>query len=113
MYCGPKTLTKGRYFSDPCFLGTFAVSQKAVWEIVCACWPLPKRQMGLYKKATVLQAPTQAIAQSIRNQSATLDKISVQPYPLSLPVPSEIPFKNKEKTVLYVGRIHPRKELVS
>ena len=24
-------------------------------------------------------------------------------------MPSEIPFKNKEKTVLYVGRIHPEK----
>jgi glycosyltransferase involved in cell wall biosynthesis len=70
----------------------------------------PKGQMVLYKKATVLQAPTQAIAQSIRNQCCNLgDKISVQPYPLSLPVPSEIPFENKEKTVLYVGRIHPEK----
>jgi glycosyltransferase involved in cell wall biosynthesis len=70
----------------------------------------PKGQMGLYKKATVFQAPTQAIAQSIRNQSSNLaDKISVQPYPLSLPVPSEIPFENKEKTILYVGRIHPEK----
>ena len=70
----------------------------------------PKGQIGLYKKATVLQAPTQAIAQSIRNQSSKLgDKISVQPYPLSLPVLSEIPFENKEKTVLYVGRIHPEK----
>jgi len=70
----------------------------------------PKRQLGLYKKATVLQAPTQAIAQSIRNQSSNLaDKISVQPYPLSLPVLTEIPFENKEKTILYVGRIHPEK----
>jgi len=66
--------------------------------------------MGLYKKATVLQAPTQAIAQSIRNQSSNLgDKISVQPYPLSLPVPFEVSFEHKEKTVLYVGRIHPEK----
>ena len=70
----------------------------------------PKGQMVLYKKATVLQAPTEAIAQSICNQSSNLrDKISVQPYPLSLAEPSEIPFKNKEKTILYVGRIHPEK----
>ena len=70
----------------------------------------PKGQMGLYKKATVLQAPTQAIAQSIRNQSNKLsDKISVQPYPLSLPLSSEVSFEYKEKTILYVGRIHPEK----
>ena len=70
----------------------------------------PKGQLCLYKKAAVLQTPTKSIAQSIRNQSSSVgDKISIQPYPLSLPVPTEIPFENKEKTVLYAGRIHPEK----
>ena len=70
----------------------------------------PKGQVSLYGKAAILQAPSEAIADTIRKQCPTLaDRVSVQPYPLSLPASPKISFEERENKILYAGRIHPEK----
>jgi glycosyltransferase involved in cell wall biosynthesis len=70
----------------------------------------PKGQLSLYGKASILQAPSKAIADAISTQCPKLaDRVSVQPYPLSLPSPPKIPFEEKKNKILYTGRIHPEK----
>ena len=70
----------------------------------------PKGQLFLYGKAAILQAPSKAIADAIATQCPKLaDRVSVQPYPLSLPASPKIPFEEKENKILYAGRIHPEK----
>ena len=105
-----KHLPKADILVTHAFWAPLLFSKKEYGKLYVHVGRYPKGQMALYKQAAILQAPTQAIAQSIRKQCPkAADRISVQPYPLSLPVPAEIPFENKEKIILYAGRIHPEK----
>ena len=77
----------------------------------------PKGQMKYYKRAARLQAPSRPIADAIRKEVPHLaDKTIALPNPLAWTPDAERSTANREKVILYLGRIHPEKglrELVS
>ena len=74
----------------------------------------PKGQLRLYKKAARLQVPSKAIEEACEQEASSMSsKIKTLPYPLTWDVPPEVDFESKEKVVLYAGRIHPEKGVMS
>jgi glycosyltransferase involved in cell wall biosynthesis len=75
----------------------------------------PKGQMRLYRHAARLQTVSAAVASAIaRETPLCAHKIRVIPYPvLQVVDPTNLvnSWKDREKTILYVGRIHPEKGL--
>lgn len=72
----------------------------------------PKGQTRFYGNAARLQAPSQAVARAIEGEAPKLaDQIKVIPYPApASPNKDEPPpVEQREKIVLFVGRIHPEK----
>ncbi len=72
----------------------------------------PKGQMRFYARAARLQAPSQVVAQAIAEEAPLLkDKIAVIAYPAprSLMDRALIPINEREKIILFVGRVHPEK----
>lgn len=72
----------------------------------------PKGQMRLYRHAARLQAPSQAVGRAIVAEVPDLaEKVAVVPNPVSDPISTQPPPRviDREKTVLYVGRVHPEK----
>jgi glycosyltransferase involved in cell wall biosynthesis len=71
----------------------------------------PKGQMRFYKKAARLQAPSHAVARAIAAEAPALaQRISMIPNPVpGLTNAPPSPLVQREKIVLYVGRIHPEK----
>ena len=72
----------------------------------------PKGQMRLYRNAARLQAPSQAVAGAIVAEVPNLaEKVAVVPNPVSdaISTTPPPPVVDREKTVLYVGRVHPEK----
>jgi glycosyltransferase involved in cell wall biosynthesis len=72
----------------------------------------PKGQMRFYRKAVRLQAPSRSVGQAIANEAPQLaGKVKVIPYPapraISLDAPPSL--SQREKIILYVGRVHPEK----
>ena len=66
--------------------------------------------MNLYGKACRLQVPSSSIAKACQEEVPTqLAKIKTLPYPLPWKASKEFVLQNREKTFLYVGRIHPEK----
>src|SRR4029077_18107641 len=72
----------------------------------------PKGQMRFYGNAARLQAPSRAVARAVAAETPKLaQKITVIPYPAPRSA-SEIeppPFAEREKTILFVGRVHSEK----
>ena len=72
----------------------------------------PKGQMRFYGKAARLQTPSRAVAQAVAAEAPKLaQKVTVIPYPApgltgKLEPP---PFAERERTILFVGRVHPEK----
>jgi glycosyltransferase involved in cell wall biosynthesis len=74
----------------------------------------PKGQLRLYKKAHRFQVPSKPIKEISEKQIPNeVFKIKTLPYPLTWHPSENIDFKNKEKVILYVGRIHPEKGVES
>ncbi len=72
----------------------------------------PKGQMKLYAQASRLQAPSRAVAEAIcRETPKTADRVKAIPYPLSWEPKTVSKPVSREKTVLYLGRVHPEKGL--
>lgn len=80
----------------------------------------PKGQTRFYGKAARLQAPSHAVARGIADEAPRLaQKITVIPYPAPRPVLSAVEgstaereppsIAEREKIVLFVGRVHPEK----
>ena len=70
----------------------------------------PKGQMRFYGKAARLQAPSHAVARAIAAEAPKLaDKVAVVPNPVPAPENSPSPISSREKTILFVGRVHPEK----
>ncbi len=70
----------------------------------------PRGQMRWYGHATRLQAPSEAIADAIREEIPSLaTKVVAIPYPA--PTVAEIPppLSERGKIILYLGRVHPEK----
>jgi glycosyltransferase involved in cell wall biosynthesis len=72
----------------------------------------PKGQMRFYGRGARLQAPSKAVANAIANEAPALArKISVVPYPAPSPL-AEVALAGvaeRNKIILYVGRVHPEK----
>jgi glycosyltransferase involved in cell wall biosynthesis len=69
----------------------------------------PKGQMRLYRHAARLQAPSQSVADAIRAEAPEAT-VKVIPYPRPDTASGDLPeFAEREKTILYVGRVHPEK----
>ena len=71
----------------------------------------PKGQLRWYDRAARLQAPSSAITQAIKEQAPHLaGKTVVIPYPApERPAGGVKPINEREKVMLYVGRVHPEK----
>jgi glycosyltransferase involved in cell wall biosynthesis len=72
----------------------------------------PKGQMGFYRSAARLQAPTHAVARAISEEAPNLaDKTKAIPYPAPPSTVESVPrsIQEREKIILYVGRVHPEK----
>jgi glycosyltransferase involved in cell wall biosynthesis len=72
----------------------------------------PKGQMRFYGKAARLQAPSRAVARAVAAEAPKLaQKITVIPYPApgSTSALEPPPFAEREKTILFVGRVHSEK----
>jgi glycosyltransferase involved in cell wall biosynthesis len=72
----------------------------------------PKGQMRFYGKAARLQTPSHAVARAVAAEAPKLaQKITVIPYPApgSTGELEPPPFAECEKTILFVGRVHPEK----
>src|SRR5437660_416759 len=72
----------------------------------------PKGQIRFYGKAARLQTPSRAVAQAVAAEAPQLaQKITVIPYPApgSAGELEPPPFADREKTILFVGRVHPEK----
>jgi glycosyltransferase involved in cell wall biosynthesis len=72
----------------------------------------PKGQTRFYGRAARLQAPSQVVADAIAKEAPKLaQRVAVVPYP----VPASInknppsPVSEREKVILFVGRVHPEK----
>src|SRR5437588_8801798 len=74
----------------------------------------PKGQMRFYGKAARLQTPSRAVAQAVAAEAPKLArKITVIPYPApeSTSGLEPPPSAEREKMILFVGRVHPEKGL--
>jgi glycosyltransferase involved in cell wall biosynthesis len=72
----------------------------------------PKGQMRFYFSAQRLQAPSRAVGEAIRKEAPNLaNKVAVIPYPAPRSTSSSPPplTNERDKIVLYVGRVHPEK----
>jgi glycosyltransferase involved in cell wall biosynthesis len=72
----------------------------------------PKGQMRFYGRAARLQTPSRAVARAVAVEAPKLaQKITVIPYPApeSTGELEPLPFAEREKTILFVGRVHPEK----
>ena len=72
----------------------------------------PKGQMRFYRKAARLQAPSCAVARAIAAEAPKLaTKVAVIPNPVPRPAMDQQPpcVDERDKIILYVGRVHPEK----
>lgn len=72
----------------------------------------PKGQMRFYGNAARLQAPSHAVARAIAREAPHLSsKAKVVPYPApkSASPSAPPPVQQREKIILFVGRVHPEK----
>jgi glycosyltransferase involved in cell wall biosynthesis len=72
----------------------------------------PKGQMRFYGAAARLQAPSHAVARAIAREAPRLSpKVKVVPYPAPGSTTAIAPpaVQQREKLILYVGRVHPEK----
>jgi glycosyltransferase involved in cell wall biosynthesis len=72
----------------------------------------PKGQMRLYRRVARLQTPSKAVARAVALEVPSLEKrIRVIPYPAAPAAIKSVPSAvgNREKIILFVGRVHPEK----
>jgi glycosyltransferase involved in cell wall biosynthesis len=71
----------------------------------------PKGQMRFYRRAARLQAPSRAIADEIAREAPALaSKVTAIPNPITtLASSSPSALLEREKIILFVGRVHPEK----
>lgn len=72
----------------------------------------PKGQLRFYSRARRLQGPSRVVVKAIQEQAPALAGRTVMiPYPAPCPVSSAaaLPLANRERIILFVGRIHPEK----
>ncbi|MEY2878517.1 MAG: hypothetical protein RLZZ15_897 [Verrucomicrobiota bacterium] len=73
---------------------------------------MPKGQMRLYGRAARLRANSSAVEAAIlAERPSAAPRVRVIPNPLSFAPTHDVRWAEKEKTVLYAGRLHPEKGL--
>lgn len=95
-------------FASPLLLS--AALRKRVYVDVAR---MPRGQCRLYHQAGRLRANSKPVEHAIRAEvsQASKHRISLIPNPLPFDPPERINFSEKQKRVLYCGRIHPEKGL--
>ena len=74
----------------------------------------PKGQLKLYNKAKRFQVPSLAVAEAAKREIGTKShKVSVMPYPIPWEIEPRLPIEGRPKRMLYFGRIHPEKGVLS
>jgi glycosyltransferase involved in cell wall biosynthesis len=74
----------------------------------------PKGQLRLYGKASRLQVPSRSIAAAAASElDDSLSRVCTLPYPLPFSMPVVPAVQQRPKRVLYVGRIHPEKGVLT
>ena len=74
----------------------------------------PKGQLKLYRKAKKLQVPSVAVAEVAKREMAIKShKVSVIPYPIPWEIEPRLPIEDRPRRMLYFGRIHPEKGVLS
>ncbi|RUT07172.1 hypothetical protein DSM106972_024330 [Dulcicalothrix desertica PCC 7102] len=95
------------------WLPVFAALHPKAGKIVINVNRFPKGQYWLYAKTTFFAAASRAIEEAITNQyPAAISRMRVIPNPIDTNIfsPTCHPrLEQKEKVILYVGRIHPEK----
>ncbi len=95
------------------WLPVFAVHRRNAGRVVVSVNRFPKRQMWLYKRVARLAAASRAIRDAIIYQHpSSADLIRVIPNPVdvaTLTSGTEKSEKKSERTILFVGRLHPEK----
>lgn len=95
------------------WLPVFALLRKQVGKIVINANRFPKGQYWLYQKSDRIAAASQIIQETISQQCPSItNRIKVIPNPIGTDIfsPANLFCSSKsEKTILYVGRIHPEK----
>lgn len=74
----------------------------------------PKGQMRLYRHAGRLQTVSRAVADAIIEQAPMcreIVKVVPNPLPENWSITEESPLTKRERSILYVGRVHPEKGL--
>jgi glycosyltransferase involved in cell wall biosynthesis len=70
----------------------------------------PKGQLKLYTKASRFQVPSVTTSEVCKHQEPNLaSKVKVLPYPLTWQPSGNLNLRNRDKVILYAGRIHPEK----
>ena len=70
----------------------------------------PKGQMRFYGGAARLQAPSHAIADQIAKEAPHIaNKVKAIPYPITTIASYAPPLGDRDKIILFVGRVHPEK----
>jgi glycosyltransferase involved in cell wall biosynthesis len=95
------------------WLPVFAAFRPALGKIAINVNRFPKQQYWMYKKIPYLAAPSTVIKDAIIEQDpSTSAKINLIPNPIDTSIfsPPSVPRNaDGDKTILYVGRLHPEK----
>jgi len=72
---------------------------------------MPKGQMRFYTKLLALRANSNIVAENIKKEISEkyYSKVFMVPNPLPFKQQPEVKFEDKQKKILYVGRLHPEK----
>jgi glycosyltransferase involved in cell wall biosynthesis len=95
------------------WLPIFATFRPSLGKIAINVNRFPKKQYWLYKKIPYFSAPSKVIKDEMLKEDPTaIDKIKIVPNPIDTNIfsPPSTPRSNDpDKTILYVGRLHPEK----
>ena len=97
-----------------CFWAPMLFPSEKVGKIYVHVGRYPKGQLILYGKAKRLQVPSIGVAQAVEKEiKDKIGRVSVIPYPIPWEIENLVPVRDRPKQLLYFGRIHPEKGVLS
>jgi len=91
------------------FMPLFPI-KKVNGRVVASVERMPRGQLKFYRKSVYFRANSTPVLKAILKEiPSAISRVFVVPNPLPYTLKKQTPWKNKEKTILYVGRIHPEK----
>jgi glycosyltransferase involved in cell wall biosynthesis len=92
------------------FFMPFLPVNKENGRVVASVERMPRGQLKFYRKSVYFRANSTPVLKAILKEiPSAISRVFVVPNPLPYTLKKQTPWKNKEKTILYVGRIHPEK----